>query len=175
MAQTNDDSMDDINDVMSDPVSPQASQQSGQSQPPHFDPSGFVTDPYIKRVEKPWGYELHWVPEGLPYMGKIEHIKAGECQSLQMHDRKQESYFLLSGRAALEWENSRGEMVKVELRLGYGYRTSAGQKHRLIGITDCDIVEVSTSEGGTTWRLDDKYGRPHETDAQRKLERGEAA
>ncbi len=66
-------------------------------------------------------------------------------------------------------------MVTTELRPGYGYRTSVGQKHRIVGLSDCDVIEASTPESGTTWRLEDKYGRPHETKAQRKLERGEAA
>lgn len=140
---------------------------------PHFDPKDFATDPYIKRVEKPWGYELHWVPEGLPYMGKVIHINAGARLSLQVHDQKQEGYFIISGRGALIWENNKGEMVETELKSGVGYRTSVGQKHRLKGITDCDIIEASTPEAGTTWRLQDDYSRPHETPEQRKKERGE--
>jgi mannose-6-phosphate isomerase len=151
------------------------SDQSTQpQQPPHFDPKDFSTERYIKRVEKPWGYELHWVPEGLPYMGKVLHINEGEYLSLQVHDEKQESYFLISGRAALNWENDKGEMVTTELEKGYGYRTSVGQKHRISGLTDCDVIEASTPEAGTTWRLDDKYSRPDETPEQRKRERGEA-
>ena len=143
-------------------------------QPPVSDPSTFATDPYIKRVEKPWGYELHWVPEGLPYMGKILHVNAGEYLSLQVHDHKQESYFMMSGRAALEWEDKNGEMITTEMQSGLGYRTSVGQKHRIRSITECNIIEASTPESGTTWRLDDKYARPDETEEQRKLERGEA-
>jgi hypothetical protein len=40
-----------------------------------------------------------------------------------------------------------------------------------VGITDCDVVEVSTPELGTTWRLEDDFARPHETPQQRALER----
>jgi len=72
-------------------------------QVPTFDPSGFTNDPYVKRIEKPWGYELHWVREGTPYMGKLEHINAGARLSLQVHDQKQESWFIISGRAAVIW------------------------------------------------------------------------
>jgi mannose-6-phosphate isomerase len=54
-----------------------------------------------------------------------------------------------------------------------GYSTQVGQKHRLKAITDCDIIEVSTPEAGTTWRLEDDYARPDETPEQRRLERGE--
>ena len=59
--------------------------------PPTFDPATFSNDPYVKRVDKPWGYELHWVPEDAPYMGKILHINAGARLSLQLHDEKQET------------------------------------------------------------------------------------
>lgn len=140
---------------------------------PYFDPKDFSTQPYVKRVEKPWGYELHWVPEGLPYMGKILHVNAGETLSLQVHDQKQESYFMMSGRAVLEWQDNTGKMITTEMKAGLGYRTSVGQKHRIRGIADCDVIEASTPEAGTTWRLEDKYARPDETPEQRKLERGE--
>lgn len=142
-------------------------------QAPQFDPSSFSTEPYVKRVEKPWGYELHWVRESAPYMGKIEHINAGARLSLQVHDQKQESWLVINGRAKVIWENEKGELVETELEPRQGYSTQVGQKHRLVGITDCDIVEVSTPELGTTWRLEDDYARPNETPEQRKKERGE--
>ncbi len=143
------------------------------SQAPTFDPGSFSTSPYVKRVEKPWGYELHWVPEGHPYMGKIEHLNKGARMSLQVHDAKQESWFLMQGQAKVIWEDSSGKMVETVLKPGQGYSTSVGQKHRLVGITDCDIIEVSTPEQGTTWRIEDDYARPNETPEQRKQERGE--
>jgi len=138
---------------------------------PQFDTTNFATDAYVKRVEKPWGYELHWVREGAPYMGKIEHINAGARLSLQMHDAKQESWLLINGRASVIWENATGELIETELQKGQGYSTKVGQRHRLVGITDCDIIEVSTPELGTTWRLDDDYARPNETPEQRLVER----
>jgi mannose-6-phosphate isomerase len=140
---------------------------------PQFDPSEFSNEPYVKRVEKPWGYELHWVREGEPYIGKILHINAGTQLSLQVHDEKSESWFMMNGHAAVVWENNRGELIETELQPGQGYSTKVGQKHRLKGITDCDIIEVSSPESGTTWRLEDDYARPDETPEQRKIERGE--
>jgi mannose-6-phosphate isomerase len=140
-------------------------------QPPVFDTSQFSTEPYITKFDKPWGYELHWVPEDAPYMGKILHINAGARLSLQLHDEKQESWFVMAGQAAVIWENEKGELVETELQPGQGYSTKLGQRHRLVGKTDCDVVEVSTPELGTTWRLEDDYARPHETPEQRDLER----
>jgi mannose-6-phosphate isomerase len=144
-----------------------------QKQLPQFDKSHFDNTPYVRRVEKPWGYELHFATTDLPYMGKIMHINAGARQSLQVHDAKQETYLVISGRAKVIWENSSGELIETEFEPGKGYTTLIGQRHRLCGITDCDIVEFSTPEKGTTWRLEDDYSRPDETPEQRKIERGE--
>lgn len=140
---------------------------------PQFDTSEFSIEPYVRRIEKPWGYELHWVPETAPYMGKIIHINAGARLSLQLHDEKQESWLLMSGQAAVLWEDAEGNLVQTELQKGQGYSTKLGQRHRLIGITDCDVVEVSTPELGTTWRLDDDYARPNETPEQRAADRSD--
>ncbi len=139
--------------------------------PPQFDTTNFSTDSYVKRIDKPWGYELHWVPADAPYMGKIIHINEGARLSLQIHDEKQESWLVINGKAAVMWENAQGELIQTDLEAGQGYSTKLGQRHRLIGVTDCDVVEVSTPELGTTWRLEDDYARPHETPEQRDLER----
>ncbi len=140
----------------------------------NIDTSKFSNDSYKKIIEKPWGYELHWVPESLPYMGKVLHVNEGKRLSLQIHDTKQESWFLMSGRAKVVWDNNKGELIETELEKGVGYTCMVGQRHRLVGITDCDILEVSTPEAGTTLRLEDDYKRPDETPQQRKKERNEA-
>lgn len=139
----------------------------------NFDISKFKNESYVRKIDKPWGYELHWVPEGVPYMGKVLHINEGKRLSLQIHDIKQESWFLLNGRGKVMWDNNNGELIETELEKGKGYTCAVGQRHRLIGITDCDILEVSTPEEGTTLRLEDDYKRPDETPEQRKKERGE--
>lgn len=138
---------------------------------PEFDTSTFNTDSYVRRVEKPWGYELHWVPEGQPYMGKVIHINPHKRLSQQIHDQKQESYFLINGSGMVIWDNEKGEEVITELQYGVGYSTKIGQKHRLCaGENGCDIIEVSTPEAGTTWRLQDDYARPDQTPEERDAE-----
>ena len=138
-----------------------------------FDKSTFTNLGYAKKVEKPWGYEIHWVPDGMPYMGKVLHIDAGKRLSLQAHDQKQETYWLANGECNLIVDNNHGELETIKLETGKGYTTKPGQRHRHQAVTDCDIIEVSMPEGGITWRLEDDYARPHETDEQRKRERGE--
>lgn len=139
--------------------------------PNKFDASSFTTEAYLRRIDKPWGYELHLVPPNTPYMLKIIHINQGARLSLQVHDQKSESWILIDGEAKVIWENADRELIETVLEKGKGLTTKVGQKHRLVGITDCDIVEASTPEMGITWRLEDDYARPHETPEQREAER----
>lgn len=123
---------------------------------------------YQKKIDKPWGYEIHWTPTELPYMGKVLHINEGKRLSLQYHDKKQETWYLIKGRAKVIWDNDKKELVETELTTGRGYTCLVGQRHRLVGITDCDVIEVSTPEIGTTYRLEDDFKRPDETEELRK-------
>jgi len=121
-----------------------------------------------QKLIKPWGYEIHWTPKDLPYMGKVLHVDAGKRLSLQRHDKKKETWYLLKGRAKLVWDGEDGNLIETELEYGKSYTCSINQRHRLVGITDCDVIEVSTPEIGTTERLEDDYHRPDETENLRK-------
>lgn len=136
-----------------------------------FDKSTFTTNPYVRKIDKPWGYEIHWVPEGMPYMGKLLHIDGGKRLSLQVHDQKQESYWLINGECNLIIDNEKRELSTIQMVKGKGYTTRVGQRHRHQAVTDCDIIEVSMPESGNTWRLEDDFARPDETPEQRMKER----
>lgn len=136
--------------------------------PDKIGPKNFSNLPYQKRIEKPWGWEIHWTPASLPYMGKVLHIHADKRLSLQYHDKKQETWYLISGRGKVIWDNEKGRLIETELKMGEGYTCCIGQRHRLVGITDCDIIEVSTPEIGVTYRLKDDYRRPDETEELRE-------
>lgn len=136
--------------------------------PNKFDKSKFTTKPYVKRVPKPWGYEIHFVPEGMPYMGKVLHIDGNRRLSLQAHDKKQETYWLLDGECDLIIENKDGILETIHMKKGVGYTTKIGQRHRHHALTNCSIFEASTGEIGTTIRIDDDYDRPDETEELRK-------
>lgn len=130
----------------------------------------FDTAPFSPlEVKKPWGREIHLTPPDLPYMFKILCINAGEMISLQYHDQKQESWFLKSGQVKLLWQEMEGgPLIETVLEENKVYTCSVGQQHRLVGITDCEVWEVSTPEIGTTFRLDDIYNRPDETQEERE-------
>ena len=132
------------------------------------DRSKFTNSPYVKRIEKPWGYELILTHETLPYTSKIMHILAGKRLSLQIHDKKIETYYLASGKCNLIIENDKGELTTIHLENGKGYTVLPGQKHRHQAVTDCDVFEASTPELGNTYRLEDDYSRSTETEEIRK-------
>jgi mannose-6-phosphate isomerase len=54
----------------------------------------------MRRVDKPWGYELIWA-ETDRYVGKVLHITAGQKLSRQYHVRKDETFLVESGEMDL--------------------------------------------------------------------------
>lgn len=119
----------------------------------------FNNKPYARRVEKPWGWEIHWVPDDRPYMGKLLHINKGFRFSLQYHDKKLESWFLLNGKAKIIWDNDSGELEETLMKPDMGYSVDAKQRHRIYAVEDCEIMEVSMPEVGVTYRLEDDFSR----------------
>ena len=65
-----------------------------------------------KRVEKPWGWELIWALTDR-YCGKLLFVRAGQALSLQYHERKDESWYVQEGRAALELGAVGGELEEL--------------------------------------------------------------
>ena len=118
---------------------------------PHF----MTTLPY--RVDKPWGYELIWARTDR-YVGKILHIEAGHLLSLQYHDRKDESIYVLSGEIVLRLEQ--GETL-IERRMGQGeaFHIQPKQVHQFEAVVTSDLIEASTPELDDVIRLKDRYGR----------------
>lgn len=127
----------------------------------------FVTAPFAERIEKPWGYEIHYTPKHLARTGKILFIKVGKKPSFQYHDGKEETICLFSGKALIWLENSQGEIERIPMELQKGYTVLPMQKHRLEALEDSFLLEASSAETGTTVRLEDDYKRSDETEKVR--------
>jgi len=110
-----------------------------------------------RRVEKPWGYELIWA-HAESYVGKILHIKAGHALSLQYHRVKDETVHLLSGAMRFEYDRGEGRS-DVILQAGESVRIRPGMVHRMVALSDCDVLEASTPQLDDVVRLEDRYGR----------------
>lgn len=111
-----------------------------------------------RRVEKPWGYEIIWA-ETDNYVGKILHINAGEALSLQYHELKDETICVLNGEMKFLAGPSAEEMEEYIMKQDDRFHTRPGTVHRMIAITDCDILEASTPHLQDVVRLEDRYGR----------------
>jgi mannose-6-phosphate isomerase-like protein (cupin superfamily) len=111
----------------------------------------------VRRVEKPWGYELHWAKTDR-YVGKIIHVTKGHALSLQFHNVKDETIYLLSGRLLFEIEVD-GQLVQTEMLPGQAVHVAPKTVHRMTAIEDCDVLEASTPELTDVVRLEDRYGR----------------
>ncbi len=115
------------------------------------------SDGTVSRVDKPWGYELHWAKTA-KYVGKIIHVDAGQALSLQYHNVKDETIMVWTGRIQLEIRE--GEtLVARELLPLQSVHITPGTIHRMTAIEDSDILEVSTPELDDVVRLEDRYGR----------------
>ena len=113
----------------------------------------------VRKVEKPWGYELIWAHTDT-YVGKVLFVKAGHALSLQFHREKDEAWLVQSGRAKLELGEV-GDSVLNEEVIGPGsaFHYVPGTVHRVTALEDTTILEVSTSHLDDVVRLEDAYGR----------------
>jgi mannose-6-phosphate isomerase len=111
----------------------------------------------MRTVPKPWGREVIFA-ENDRYAGKILHLSAGQSLSLQYHERKDETLYVLEGEVGLEVEED-GAMQNRILSPGQAYRIRPGTKHRMRAERPCVILEVSSPELDDVVRLEDAYGR----------------
>ena len=109
------------------------------------------------RVEKPWGYELIWAKADR-YVGKILHVEAGHVLSLQYHNKKDESIYVLVGEIILRLKQ--GETL-IERRVGQGeaFHITPKTVHQFEAVVTSDLLEASTPELDDVVRLKDRYGR----------------
>ena len=109
------------------------------------------------RVDKPWGYEVIWAVTDR-YVGKILHIEPGHLLSLQYHNKKDESIYVLRGEIILRIQQ---EDTLIERRLGEGeaFHIRPRLIHQFEAVSASDLLEASTPELDDVVRLKDKYGR----------------
>jgi len=136
----------------------------------------------IKKVTKHWGHEL-WIADGsaTPYASKRILFKAGNRTSLQVHEYKIETNYVLSGTGTLHRSREPLDIVKfleqgmtskqveeyettfdvIELKEGVVFNVTPGYVHRVIATTDLEFMETSTTELDDVIRLQDDGGRTH--------------
>jgi mannose-6-phosphate isomerase-like protein (cupin superfamily) len=110
-----------------------------------------------ERVPKPWGHETIWARTDR-YVGKILHIEPGHVLSLQYHNKKDESIYVLSGEIILRIQQ--GEtMIEKRVGLGAAFHIQPKVIHQFEAVVPTDLLEASTPEIDDVVRLKDRYGR----------------
>lgn len=128
----------------------------------------FNLTPFAQKVPKPWGYEVIFTTPDAPYNGKVMHINAGRRLSLHYHEEKLETICLLSGEAVIVLEDASGKLNEIPMEVEKGYTIALNQKHRIITVTDCVVIESAMPEKGLTVRVEDDFSRGDETEELRK-------
>lgn len=135
-----------------------------------------------KLVNKPWGNEL-WITDGTatPYALKRILFKAGNRTSLQVHEYKVETNYVLNGTGKLyrskeafniasflvqgmtpdQVEQYESTFEIIELCPGTIFNVQPGYVHRVVATTDLEFIEASTTELDDVIRLQDDAGRTH--------------
>jgi mannose-6-phosphate isomerase len=116
------------------------------------------TDTLPRRIEKPWGYEIWWALTER-YVGKILHVNKGHRLSLQYHELKDETSYVLNGRLILVQGPSVDAVTERTVSVGDVWRNVPGTIHTIEALEDSDVLEASTPEVDDVVRLRDDYGR----------------
>jgi len=111
----------------------------------------------IKEVPKIWGKEI-WMTNNELYCGKKLYIKKGKRTSLHFHKNKDETFYIKKGRIILEI----GDKIKI-MKEEESIRISPNTNHRIGGLTDSVIIEISTHhEDSDSYRVEVKNNVPEE-------------
>ena len=119
-----------------------------------------------REVSKPWGSEL-WFAQTDRYAGKILRVRAGCRLSIQYHEEKDETSYVLSGRVIVSQGDSADQLTTRELGPGESWRNQPRLVHTLEAVEDAEIIEVSTPQLEDVVRLEDRYGRVPPVDQRR--------
>jgi mannose-6-phosphate isomerase-like protein (cupin superfamily) len=117
------------------------------------------TEPTLpRRIEKPWGYEIWWAATD-KYVGKILHVNKGHRLSLQYHEKKDETSYVLAGRLILVQGETEDSLTERPVGVGDVWRNTPGTIHTIEALEDADVLEASTPHLDDVVRLRDDYGR----------------
>ena len=128
-----------------------------------------ITSPMdVKRVSKPWGYEMWLNGEHPKYAFKKIFIKAGTKTSLQYHKFKRETMIFTEGTAALHYKsNPAAQIDSVTAADVSAQKIQTGQLvdvmpqhlHRVEAVSDIMLFEVSTPHLDDVIRVSDDANR----------------
>lgn len=99
----------------------------------------------IKFVKKGWGYEK-WIVNKDLYCGKLLYFNKGKKCSWHYHIKKDEVFYLQSGRMIVRYSNLDDISKAEELMLepGMNFYIYPGLRHQMEALEDSELYEFST-------------------------------
>jgi mannose-6-phosphate isomerase len=97
----------------------------------------------IKHVDKYWG-DMKTIFENDKYTVKRIFMKKGSQSSMEYHIRKEESYYIESGKLKVGTRIGRGENTSLILNEDDVFHIPPGFMHMRIALEDTVIIEFST-------------------------------
>ena len=111
------------------------------------------------RVDKHWGYEV-WLEMNKHFTLKLIHFKKGNKCSLQLHEYKIESIYVIDGEAEVFLEDEEGNWTSKVYGSGSGWSVPLNRRHRVLAKTDFTIIEAQSSHLDDGVRFEDDLNRP---------------
>ena len=111
----------------------------------------------LKKIKKPWGSE-EILEINKKFMFKRLFMKKNHQCSLQYHNIKKESIYVISGKLKVITKKNKKKTSKI-LKKGDNILISPKTIHRMRAISDCTYLEASTPEINDVVRLEDDYKR----------------
>lgn len=112
----------------------------------------------VKHVDKPWGYEK-WIEVNPDYVVKELFMKEGNSCSLQYHEKKHETFYVLNGKLKFYVGKDKDNLTTMFLEAGDHHTIEPLIIHRMEAIVDSLYLESSTNFLEDVIRLEDSYGR----------------
>tara|TARA_B100000929_G_scaffold286764_1_gene272430 strand:+ start:703 stop:1044 length:342 start_codon:yes stop_codon:yes gene_type:complete len=109
-------------------------------------------------IEKPWGKEEVIEINDKYMMKKLTMLKGHRC-SLQIHNHKKETIYVLSGQLRITSGSDQDNLTGKIYSEGESITISPGVVHRMEGVEDSIYLEASTPEMDDVVRLVDDYER----------------
>ena len=112
----------------------------------------------MRQIDKPWGKEEVIEINDKYMMKKLTMWKGHRC-SLQLHNFKKETIYVLSGKLNIISGPDQENLKAKTYTAGQSITIAPGIVHRMEGVEDCVYLEASTPEMDDVVRLTDDYDR----------------
>ena len=110
------------------------------------------------KINKPWGYEI-LIEKNKKYMFKKLFMKQGHRCSLQYHNKKIETVYMVTGKLKVYYGRSENNLKSKIFKSNESITIQPKTIHRMQAVSDTLYLEGSTPELADVVRISDDYNR----------------